>query len=573
MKTEQQETKFKSTFEAARHLFCRLVCLGAVSLICSSAPAQNLFVSVNDAGGGKIVEFTPDGVQSTFASGLDGLGGLAFDNAGNLFVADIPEFGGARPGKIYKFNPDGARSTFAVGLISPTALAVDRAGNLFVADGDILKFTPQGLRTTFASGVGGPMAIDSSGNLFVANSQIHGKVLSNSNGRSIGPPFTASTYTIYKFAPDGARSTFASGRISTLGYIVSLGVDHLGNLYVVDSGDFVDGGGGSLFKVTPDGKQHTISEAGPSCDFVSLAVDSIGNVFVTDDCTGIDKFTRNGGRSTFASGVSGALAIQPITSSTATVGNISTRGTVEGGENVLIGGFIITGPGEKKVEVRAIGPSLAQFGLNGVLADPTLELHDAHGAVIATNDNWKDSQQIDIVATGLAPTNDLESAIVISLPPGTYTAIVRGKNGGTGMGLVETYDADPAAPARLVNISTRGFVSINDNVMIGGFVVTGTNGSARILSRAIGPSLTPMGVQNALADPTLSIFDENGTAIMSNDNWKDTQQTDITASGHAPTDDHESAIVTALPSGRYTAIIRGVNNSTGVGLVEIFYLP
>jgi len=240
--------------------------------------------------------------------------------------------------------------------------------------------------------------------------------------------------------------------------------------------------------------------------------------------------------------------------------NISTRLNVLTGDNVLIGGFIIGGPDNKKVVLRAIGPSLSNppFNLRGVLADPTIELHDATRAIIATNDNWKDTQQAEILATGLQPTNDLESAIVMTLAPGPYTAIVRGKNGGTGIGLVEAYDFDLAANSKLINISTRGFVDTGDNVMIGGFIVGG-GGSATVVVRAKGPSLSnpPFNLTGVLQDPTLSLFDANGVIITSNDNWKDTQQAELQATGLAPTDDHESAILVTLPAGGFTAIVRG----------------
>ncbi|MEY2491587.1 MAG: hypothetical protein QOH24_538 [Verrucomicrobiota bacterium] len=240
--------------------------------------------------------------------------------------------------------------------------------------------------------------------------------------------------------------------------------------------------------------------------------------------------------------------------------NISTRLNVLTGDSVLIGGFIIGGPDNKKVVLRAIGPSLSNppFNLSGVLADPTTELHDGTGAIIATNDNWKDAQQADITATGLAPTNDFESAILQTLAPGAYTAIVRGKNGGTGVGLVEVYDADPSVNAELTNISTRGFVGTGDNVMIGGFIVGG-GGSATVVVRAIGPSLSnpPFNLTGVLQDPTLSLFDANGVIIASNDNWKDTQQAELQATGVAPTDDHESAILVTLPTGGFTVIVRG----------------
>ncbi|HEY2103350.1 MAG TPA: CSLREA domain-containing protein [Chthoniobacterales bacterium] len=255
--------------------------------------------------------------------------------------------------------------------------------------------------------------------------------------------------------------------------------------------------------------------------------------------------------------------------------NISTRLAVLTGDNVLIGGFIIGGTENKKIVLRAIGPSLANppFNLSGVLADPTLELHDSTQAIIDSNDNWRDTHEADILATGLQPSNDLESAIVRTLAPGAYTAIVRGKNGGTGIGLVEAFDADLAANSKLINISTRGFVDTGNNVMIGGFIIGGAGGSAKVVVRAIGASLLQFGIQNALADPTLTLFDGNGTQIGFNDNWKDTQQADIQATGHAPTNDFESAIFMTLSAGNYTAIVRGKNSSTGVGLVEVFDVP
>ena len=252
--------------------------------------------------------------------------------------------------------------------------------------------------------------------------------------------------------------------------------------------------------------------------------------------------------------------------------NISTRLGVLSGDNVGIGGFIVTGPDPKLVIVRGIGPSLGGIGVGGALADPTLELRAADGTLIASNDNWKSDQQTEIEGTGLQPTNDLESAIVATLPAAgaSYTAVLQGKNGATGVGLIEAYDLDTAANSQLANISTRGFVDTGDNAMIGGFILGG--GTAEVIVRAIGPSLTAFGVAGALQDPTLELYDLFGTLIVSNDDWKDTQQTEITASGLAPTNDKESAILMTLGSGAYTAIVRGQGNTTGVGLVEIYNL-
>jgi hypothetical protein len=249
--------------------------------------------------------------------------------------------------------------------------------------------------------------------------------------------------------------------------------------------------------------------------------------------------------------------------------NISTRLLVETGDNVLIGGFIIIGTQPKKVIVRAIGPSLP---FAGTLADPILELHGPAGFATLTNDNWRSDQEAEIIATGIPPTNDLESAIVETLPANGagYTAIVRGVNNGTGIGLVEAYDLDNTVDSKLANISTRGLVQTGDNVLIAGTIIQGPT-SQQVLVRAIGPSLDLPG---KLADPTLELHDGNGALIAANDNWRSDQEAEIIATGIPPTNDLESAIVETLPASgaSYTAIVRGVNGTTGVALVEIYAL-
>ncbi|HZE12319.1 MAG TPA: fibronectin type III domain-containing protein, partial [Chthoniobacterales bacterium] len=260
--------------------------------------------------------------------------------------------------------------------------------------------------------------------------------------------------------------------------------------------------------------------------------------------------------------------------------NISTRMEVLRDDNVLIAGFIVTGTDAKKIIVRGIGPSLP---VPGPLADPTLELHQG-SATLATNDNWKindqtgQSQEAEIRATTLPPNNDSEAAIVATLNPGSYTTVMAGKNGGTGVGSVEVYDLAQSANARLANISSRGFVDTNDNVMIAGFIIGGPSGdNGRVLIRAIGPSLTNSGVSGALADPALELHDGNGTTIATNDNWKmrsdgTSQQAEIQSTTLQPTNDSESALLRTLAPGNYTAIVRGNNNTTGVGLAEVYNL-
>jgi pimeloyl-ACP methyl ester carboxylesterase len=268
------------------------------------------------------------------------------------------------------------------------------------------------------------------------------------------------------------------------------------------------------------------------------------------------------------------LTATPTPSSTPGFGrllNISTRLRVLQGNNVLIGGFIITGSDPKKVIIRGIGPSLANAGIQGALPDPILELHDGSGGLIFTNDNWKDTQKEAILDTTIPPSNDLESAIVATLTPGAYTAILRGKNNGTGVAVVEAYDLNQAADSKLANISTRGFVDTADNVMIGGIIV-GPAASSTLLVRAIGPSLSNFGVPNSLADPLLELYNGNGATVASNDNWKDTQQANIWFTGISPPHDLESAIDETFAPGAYTAIVRGKENTTGVALVEVYDL-
>ena len=251
--------------------------------------------------------------------------------------------------------------------------------------------------------------------------------------------------------------------------------------------------------------------------------------------------------------------------------NISTRLNVQTGDNVAIAGFIITGNASKKVIVRGIGPSIVGLTQLQLLADPVLELHGANGALITSNDNWKDTQEAAIIASTIPPTNDLESAIVATLPPTNYTAILSGKNGTTGIGLVEMYDLDAASDSKLANISTRGFVQTGDDVMIGGFIFGDGTASENVLIRALGPSIP--GITNVLADPTLKLYDGNGTLLMFDDNWQDDalQAAAIAATGIPPQNALESAIVATLPPGAYTAIVSGNNGGTGVALAEVYH--
>ncbi|MDP9097547.1 MAG: hypothetical protein M3N48_00940, partial [Verrucomicrobiota bacterium] len=251
--------------------------------------------------------------------------------------------------------------------------------------------------------------------------------------------------------------------------------------------------------------------------------------------------------------------------------NISTRLSVQLGDKAMIGGFILTGKDPKQVMIRGIGPSLTAFGVPGALQNPILELHDSTGAIIATNDDWKTDQN-KVELTGIAPTDNRESAIVTTLPANGagYTAIVRGNNNTTGVGLVEVYDLSEIANSKAANISTRGFVDAGDNAMIGGFILGG-GGNGKVVVRAIGPTLVNFGVSGSLQDPTLELHDGNGALLVFNDNWQqDSAAAEIQANKLAPNDPRESAVLRSLAPGAYTAIVRGKDNTTGVGLVEVY---
>jgi hypothetical protein len=262
------------------------------------------------------------------------------------------------------------------------------------------------------------------------------------------------------------------------------------------------------------------------------------------------------------------------TASPAQAVNLSTRLHVQTGDNVGIGGFIITGSAPKHLLLRTIGPSLTQFGVPNALPDTVLELNGPAGFVTIANDNWRDdpAQEAAILATGIAPTSNLESAIDATLSPGAYTAVVRGRNNASGVALIEVYDLSQAVPAKLANISTRAFVNVGDDVVIAGFILGNNSGDGRIIIRGIGPSLTGFGVPSALANPTLELRDSNGTLLVSNNDWQDdpAQAAELNAAGLAPTNTLESGIAATLSPGLYTALLAGVNNGIGVGLVEVY---
>ncbi len=431
-------------------LRCMLPIIAAALLpLLSYGAAGELYES--DLDSSSIAKFTAKGARSTVTTGIFDLFGIAFNSKGELFAASDTG------NKIFKVAADGTKAVFTSGVTGPFALAFDRFDNLFACNfrtGAIVKITPAGAVTSFASGLAGPvgLAFDQSGFLYVS-SQTDG--------------------TVRRYATNGSAALFASGFARPTG----LAFDASGNLFVTERS------AGRIAKVAPNGTKTTFA-TGLTEPF-GAAVDGAGNLFVTDHSqAAIFKYTPNDARSTFASGLNSPtfLSIEPPTGLAL---NISTRARIQTGDNVLIGGFIITGSGAKKVIIRGIGPSLGAAGVPGALADPTLELHDKT-TLLATNDNWRDTQETAIMDTRLSPNDDRECAIVTSLSPGPYTVIERGKANATGVGLVEIYDLASGAAAKLGNISTRAFVDTGDNVMIAGFILGAGNGARGTLCVRLG---------------------------------------------------------------------------------------
>jgi hypothetical protein len=395
----------------------------AATMIPASTPAAPGDLYVVEYISNTVFKFTRGGSKSTFTSNLFQPESLGFDHRGNLFVADLencfptPDGNCIPPSRIFRFSPSGDQTLFASVASGLFGLAFDSSDNLFVATGQaIIKITPSGIQSTFASGLDkvSSLAFDRLGNLYAAV---------NGSG------------SILKFAPNGSRSTFAS--LPTGTRFPALAFDATGNLFVAT--------GSQIMKITPSGSKSTFA----SGDFeeYALAFDEQGNLFAgVEDADNtsepaIVKFSPTGTRTTFAFGPLApyALAFEPVTEQ---LRNISARGVVQTGDNVLIAGFIVGGNAlaNNGVIVRAIGPSLASSGIANSLPDPTLELHNSSGALIASNNNWQETQQAQITATGLAPRNPREAAIYAALPAGAYTAIVRGNNATSGIAVVEVYN-------------------------------------------------------------------------------------------------------------------------------------
>jgi sugar lactone lactonase YvrE len=393
------------------HLLLTAAALAALPLIARSARAG--VGDIYETNDGMILKFLPaGGTPSTFASNLANPKGLAFDGNGHVYVAD------AGSGTIIRFNTiDGTGGvTFALGLSSPVGLTFDILGNLVESDagsGTIFKFsTVDGTKTSFATGVGAPagLAFDNNGNLFVAD-------------------FAGGL--IYKIAPDGTKTTFASG----LSFPAGLAIDTSNNVFEADSGS------GIIFKFAPDGTKTSFA-TGLSSPY-GLAFEATGNLIEADKDSGSTfRFTPSGDRTTIFSTNFNTPQFVAVEPASHRLLNISTRGFVQGGDHVLIAGFVVggTGPVGKTIAVRAIGPSLSTAGILDPLPDPVLEIHDASGALVAFNDNWADAPPAQLIGFTLQPTDPKEAALQLVLHGGAFTAIVSGAGGLVGTALVEVYD-------------------------------------------------------------------------------------------------------------------------------------
>jgi hypothetical protein len=530
-----------------RYFKFAVACLATVFLSgIGYAQTTNLFVGAlrQDV----ILEFSSTDevifTENTFAT-ISNPETMVFDSSGNLFV------GNGKANSIKKITPSEVKTTFATDL-DVDGMAVDAFGNLFVSrksessnasDGVILKFTPDGKSSVFVSNISHPkgLAFDLLGNLYLAYPDRN---------------------SILKFSPNGERTTFASG----IGHPHRLAFDAFGNLFVTDVA------ANSILEISPSGVVSTLATNTSTTQHVNdLAFDSSGNLFVTFGDS-VVEFPTEGGLvpATIASvpGGAGGIAIGPPTTT-----NLSTRVSVQAGDGVAIAGFIISGSSPKQVLIKGLGASLSNFGIVNPLQDPTLELHDSTGKTIVTNDDWQTATNAEQIPAAFQPADSHEPAILATLPPGSFTAVLRGKNGGSGVGLIQMDDLSTGVASKLTNVSTRGFAGTGENVMIGGFILNGGSGERQTLIRAIGPTLAqaPFNVTGNLTDPTLMLVDANGSVVASNDDWKSSQENEIQATGLAPPNDREAAILTTLPAGNFTAIVSGKNGETGIALVDVFH--
>lgn len=530
-------------------------------------------------------------VYSTFLGGTrdDSGGGIAVDSAGNAYVTGAT--------KSTNFPTANAfQSAYGDGSFDG---GCDFGGDAFVA-----KINPAGSALAFSTYLGGSefdggngIAIDSAGNAYITG----GTGSSNfptANALQSALRGTADVF-VTKLNPAGSAlvySTYLGGDNNETA--TAIAVDSTGKAYLTGLTQSTNFPAVNAFKSTLDPSDFygdsfvaKLNAAGSALVYSTylgglaedrgngIAVDPASNAYVAGftasrcfpTTTGaFDATLSIGYGDAFVTKISETAPPSALAPCPSQLLNIAARARVVTGEGALIGGFIITGNLNKQVIIRGIGPSLT--GVQGALANPTLELFNGNH-LITSNDDWI-TNRAEVEATGIPPRNDSESAIVATLQPGAYTAVLRGQNNGIGIGVVEIYDLNSDANAILANISGRAYVQTGDNVMIGGFIIGGSGqADARVVIRGLGPSLSASGVPDPVQDPVIDLKDANGATLMSNDDWQQGQAAEITALGLAPGHIRESALVIALPPGNYTAILRGKTNTPGVGVVEVYNVP
>ncbi|MEY2562484.1 MAG: hypothetical protein QOH88_677 [Verrucomicrobiota bacterium] len=573
----------------------RIIVVGQVGANFSQLPSADTAFGIAryNPNGSPDSSFDGDGLVTTdFGSTHDSAAAVAVQSDGKIVVAGSAgsDFAVARYNSngtldVAGFGSSGKLTTdFNNSFDVVRSMVIQPDGKIVVAgsagdDFALARYNPNGTLDTVGFGIGGKVttdffgASDSSADLII---QPDGKLVAA--GTASNPNTGSNDFALARYNTNGtldAGGFGSGGKVTTdLG-----GYDTIGGLALQGDGGLLVAG---LF--FPLG-----GNSRPTAYFALARYSASGNIdsnfgvngMVTTDFFGIDNQATAvalqsdgriivGGFADTGSSKDFALARYALTQSQLL--NISTRMPVGTDPNQLIGGFIITGSEPKKVIVLATGPSLEAFGIPGVLADPILELYQGN-TLIAGNDNWKVPNGAEIEATGLQPPRDLESALIQTLAPGNYTAIVRGTNGGTGVGTVQLFDLSQASKSKLANISSRGFVqATDDKVMIAGFIIGGNGGSfSRVMVRALGPSLSAFGIPVVLDDPRLELKNANGVTLTSNDDWQQSPDAaDISSRGLAPSNLRESALAASLPNGAYSAIVRGKDGGAGVAVVEVY---
>ncbi len=550
--------------------------------------AGGYFYSFNGVNRGGIVRLETDGsVDPTFNPGdtskdfPPATSAIAIAPNGQIYASG-KFMGQATEDSLARINPDGTLdATFHPARISngfgPHATRwLCRCGGKLVFTCDLngppsqktfglARLNPDGsLDTTFAADAGTPGVIQFSGWASV-RIQADGKIVLGGSFLPNNDPAVADTIYIKhtnleRFNSDGtADSSFDVGGSGPNDAVYDVFLEPNGSIVIGGNFTYVNGiPRRGVAVLSPSGNVNESIDPGDGPDSAvdAVAAQDDGKLLITGAFTKVGSVSKDG--------------IARLLVPSGQLFNLSTRMQVLAGENVLITGFIVTGTVPKKILIRGLGPSLP---LDGKLNDPAIELFDGGGVSIGKNDNWRDSQEQEIKDTTIPPTEDRESALVKTVPPGNYTAVLSGNNGDTGVGLVEVYDLSASA-SQLANISTRGFVGLDNDVMIAGVIVgQSPNGSSStMLVRAIGPSLAAHGIGDPLLDPSLELHDANGGLVAHNDDWRIGQEQSIKDTAIPPEDDRESALVQVLPAGNYTAIVAGKNGATGVALIEIYNL-